>query len=42
MANPAVPPMARNIASANKRDVPYQTLLETWLAEKLEEVSKRE
>jgi hypothetical protein len=42
MANPAVPPMARNIASANKRDVPYQSLLETWLAEKLEEVSKRE
>jgi len=25
---------------ANKRDVPYQSLLKTWLAEKLEEVSK--
>jgi predicted DNA binding CopG/RHH family protein len=25
---------------ANKRDVPYQSLLKTWFAEKLEEVSK--
>ena len=25
---------------ANKRDVPYQSLLKMWLAEKLEEVSK--
>jgi predicted DNA binding CopG/RHH family protein len=24
---------------ANKRDVPYQSLLKTWLAEKLEELS---
>ena len=25
---------------ANKRDVPYQSLLKTWLAEKLEEASR--
>ena len=25
---------------ANKRDVPYQSLLKTWLAEKLDDVSK--
>ena len=25
---------------ANKRDVPYQSLLKTWLAEKLDDVSR--
>jgi len=36
-----LPPLERIKVAANKRDVPYQSLIKTWLAEKIDSVQRR-